>query len=122
MRLLPAAAAAQLDTWAFCEGTPAAAQLETATAKRSSAERQSSQNAVVAGLSAHSSRLRPAIPPLEIVFEPSWEEEREGGREGRRKEEMGREPSSLVVPDPSVDVLRSICCDDLLLSYYLASY
>ena len=54
----------------FCEGTPAAAQLETATAKRSSAERQSSQNAVVAGLSAHSSRLRPAIPPLEIVFEP----------------------------------------------------
>ena len=35
---------------------------------------------------------------------------------------MGRERSTLVVPDPSVDVLRSICCDDLLLSYYLASY
>ena len=67
-------------------------------------------------MSAHSSRLRPAIPPLEIIFEPSWEEEREGGREGRRKEEMGRERSSLVVPDPSVDVLRSICCDDLLLT------
>ena len=28
---------------------------------------------------------------------------------------MGRERSTLVVPDPSVDVLRSICCDDLLL-------